>query len=117
LALPGPREVLQLAAPEPEASFQRFATRIFLGELDAAAGVLAELFELEVSRARRCAEVFYDGVRHNPSVIGKAAQLRRNLQSREFSEAMVLLHDCFGLQGVESISVMQSLRARIERQA
>ena len=112
---PAPGEVLQLAGPPPVVSFQRFATRIFLGDLDGAALVLAELFELEVGRARKCAQVFYDVVRHNPEVIAKAAQLRRELQAGGYSTALMLLHECFGLQGVESISVMQSLRARIER--
>ncbi len=115
LSLPGPAEVLQLSGPAPEVSFQRFATRIFVGDLEGAGGILSELFELEPPRARRCAQVFYDGVRHSPAVIGKAAQLRRNLQTGDYTEALVLLHDCFGLQGVESISVMQTLRARMER--
>jgi hypothetical protein len=115
LALPAPGEVLQLAGPPPVVSFQRFATRIFLGDLDGAGLVLAELFEIEPGRARKCAQVFYDGVRHNPEVIAKTAQLRRELQSGGYATALMLLHECFGLQGIESISVMQSLRARIER--
>ncbi|MCA9267074.1 MAG: hypothetical protein KDA41_01320 [Planctomycetales bacterium] len=117
LALPAPGEMLQLPGPAPAVSFQRFATRIFVGDLDGAGEVLADLFELEAPRARRCAQVFYDGVRHNPTVIGKAAQLRRNLQGGDYAGAMSLLHDCFGLQGIESISVMQTLRARLERSA
>jgi hypothetical protein len=115
LALPAPGELLQLAGPTPSVSFQKFATRIFMGDVNGAGAILAELFELEDARAVRCARVFYDGVRHNPEVIAKAAQLRRELQSGSYNTALVLLHDCFGLAGVESISVMQTLRARIER--
>jgi hypothetical protein len=115
LALPAPGELLQLAGPTPAISFQKFATRIFMGDVNGAGAILAELFELDLPRATRCARVFYDGVRHNPEVIGKAAQLRRELQSGSYNTALVLLHDCFGLAGVESISVMQTLRARIER--
>lgn len=114
LALPGPGEVLQLAGPSPTVSFQRFAAKILVGDVDGAALILADFFELEVPRARRCAQVFYDGVRHNPEVIGKAAQLRRQLQSGSYDAAMLLLHDCFGLHGVESISVLQTLRARLQ---
>jgi hypothetical protein len=115
LALPGPSEILQLAGPTPTVSFQRFATRIFVGDLEGAGEILSELFELDDARARKCAQVFYDGVRNNPEVIGKAAQLRRDLQAGNFNSSLALLHDCFGLQGVESISVMQTLRARMER--
>jgi hypothetical protein len=115
LALPGPGELLQLAGPTPAVSFQKFAARIFMGDVGGAGAILAELFELDVARATRCARVFYDGVRHNPEVIAKAAQLRRELQAGSYNTALVLLHDCFGLAGVESISVMQTLRARIER--
>ena len=117
LALPGPTEILQLAGPTPTVSFQRFATRIFVGDLEGAGEILAELFELDATRARKCAQVFYDGVRNNPEVIGKAAQLRRDLQAGNYNSSLSLLHDCFGLQGVESISVMQTLRARMERTA
>ena len=115
LSLPGPAEILQLAGPTPTVSFQRFATRIFVGDLEGGGEILAELFELEPARARKCAQVFYDGVRNNPEVIGKAAQLRRDLQAGNYNSSLSLLHDCFGLQGVESISVMQTLRARMER--
>ncbi len=115
LALPGPTEILQLAGPTPTAAFQRFATRIFVGDLDGAGTILAELFELDDVRAHKCAQVFYDGVRNNPEVIGKAAQLRRDLQAGDYNSSLALLHDCFGLQGMESVSVMQTLRARIER--
>jgi len=115
LALPGPAEILQLGGPAPTVSFQRFATRIFVGDLDGAGEILAELFELEGTRAHKCAQVFYDGVRNNPEVIGKAAQLRRDLQAGNYNSSLALLHDCFGLQGVESLSVMQTLRARMER--
>ena len=115
LALPGPAEILQLSGPTPTISFQRFATRIFVGDLEGGGEILAELFELEPARARKCAQVFYDGVRSNPEVIGKAAQLRRDLQAGNYNSSLSLLHDCFGLQGVESISVMQTLRARMER--
>ena len=117
LALPGPAEILQLAGPTPTVSFQRFTTRIFVGDLEGAGEILAELFEVEDARARKCAQVFYDGVRNNPEVIGKAAQLRRDLQAGNYNNSLALLHDCFGLQGVESVSVMQTLRARMERTA
>lgn len=115
LALPAPGEPLLLAGPSPVVEFQRFARHVVLGDLDSAGRLLGDLFELEPARARRCTQVFYDGVRHNPEMLAKAGQLRRHMESGVDASALLLLHDCFGLEGIESVSVMQSLKARWSR--
>ena len=115
LALPSPSEVLQLAGPPASVGFTRLAGRILAADADGAAAVLADLFEIQLDRARQCVQVFLDDVQQRPERVARAVQLRRDVQSGDHSAALVLLHDCFGLSGWESISVLQSLRAQLNR--
>ena len=110
LALPAPdQRTMTLAAP---ATFQGFALQIHAADIDAAGRSLAELFALDAARGRRCAEVFSSQLAINPDLFGKAMKLRADLESGNVNSALMLLWECFGLQGLESLGVLQTLKMR-----
>ncbi len=110
LALPAPdQRTVTLATP---ATFQGFALQIHASDLDAAGRSLAELFAVDATRGRRCADVFSAQLAVNPDLFGKAMKLRSDLESGNVNGALMLLWECFGLQGLESLGVLQTLKTR-----
>jgi hypothetical protein len=110
LALPAPE--LRLPALPPMASFQTFGEQIEDGDLEAASRSIAELFAVDAARGRRCADAFAAHVALHPEHVTKAARLRGDLERGDMNSALMLLHECFGLQGLESLGVLQTLRTR-----
>lgn len=120
-ALPAPRggtasETLEVIAEEPpaEISFQTFATRIQAGDVEGAGHALAFLFDIPTERAMQCAQHFNQQMQTDPEFLLKAMQLRRELASGAYNGALMLLYQCFGLSGIESIGVFQVLKTRIQ---
>lgn len=112
LALPSPapeQRTMTLAAP---ATFQGFALQIQSGDIEAAGRSLAELFAVDAARGRRCAEVFHAQLEVHPDLFGKAMKLRSDLEGGNVNSAVMLLWECFGLQGLESLGVLQTLKMR-----
>jgi hypothetical protein len=110
LALPAPEQrTITLAAP---ATFQGFALQVHAGDVEGAGRSLAELFAVDASRGRRCAEVFHAQLSVNPDLFGKAMKLRSDLEGGNVNGALMLLWECFGLQGLESLGVLQTLKMR-----
>ncbi|MEX2186603.1 MAG: hypothetical protein WD875_07410 [Pirellulales bacterium] len=100
-------------APAGEASFRSFGTQVFTGDLDAAGQSLAELFSLDPQRGRRCAETFAEQIARSPDVMNKAMSLRQEIATANFNSSLMLLYECFGLQGLEAIAVLQTLMSRL----
>ncbi|MDZ4782174.1 MAG: hypothetical protein SGJ19_18155 [Planctomycetia bacterium] len=101
------------AAPvEAPASFQSFVQQVVAGEVDAAGATLAGLLELEQSRAARCAQRFHERLTQEPDFLTKAMQLRHALRSGSANDVLMMLWECFGLQGVEAVGVYQTLQSR-----
>ena len=116
-ALPAPRssaaaEVLGEEATSP-ISFQTFAAQIQAEDLVGAGESLAWLFDLSPQRAIRCAEHFQQQMRADADFFMRAMQLRRELASGGHNSAWMLLYQCFGLSGIESIGVYQVLKSRL----
>jgi hypothetical protein len=113
-ALPPPKtEVETPPVSEEEASLQRFVLQVQAGDVRAAGKVLAVLFALPDSRALLCAATFAERWRRNPDFISRAMQLRQEVASGTYNGALVLLFECFGLTGIESIGVLQTLQNRL----
>jgi len=123
LALPAPGTDTALywssTAEGAEASltFFAFLRQVQLGDLDAAGQSLCELFAVDAHRGRRCAGIFAERMDADPLFLTKAIQLRRELASGNVNSSLMLLWQCFGLQGMESIEVMQTLKSRISSSA
>lgn len=117
-ALPAPRTsaVSEAIAEEVVApiSFQTFAAQIQAHDVTGAGESLAYLFDLPTPRALRCAEYFFQQLRDDAEFLVKAMQLRREIASGSHNGAILLLYQCFGLSGVESIGVYQVLKTRLQ---
>lgn len=119
-ALPAPRSggVSIDTADEPlvsaPVSFQTFAAQIQAGDIVGAGATLAYLFDISAPRAVRCAEHFLLQLHEDPNFLATAVQLRRELASGSSHSALMLLYECFGLTGTESIGVYQALKARLQ---
>lgn len=94
-------------------SFQDFVSLVLTGDLDGGATVLAPLLNLSGERARQCTERFRDQLREQPQFLHKATGLRNELAAGSVNGALLLLWECFGLQGLESVTALQALRARL----
>lgn len=111
-ALPAPKhEPPQFPGDEP--SFQQFVLQVQASDVRAAGKTLAVLFALPDSRALLCAATFAERWRRNPDFIARAMQLRTEVASGTYNGALVLLFECFGLTGIESIGVLQTLQNRL----
>jgi hypothetical protein len=114
LALPSPAIAAEVSPPAAAPiTFQMFAAQIHTGDLEGAGRSLAALFDVDVARGRRCAEVFYQHLASNPDLPSKAMRLRVELIAGSVNGALMLLWECFGLTGVESLGVVQTLKARL----
>jgi hypothetical protein len=113
--VPAPRVSVSpdVVSDEPPISFQTFAAQMQVSDLAGAGASLAYLFDLPLERARRCADHFYQKMHEDADFLLKAMQLRRELASGGYNGALMLLFQCFGLSGIESIAVYQTLKARL----
>jgi hypothetical protein len=114
-ALPAPRPAAGDLVPDPpaEASFQTFAGHMQAGDVEQAGNVLAVLFDIPLERAYRCAQHFRQQMLDDPEFLIHAMQLRRELQTGGYNAALMLLYQCFGLSGIESIGVFHVLKSRL----
>jgi hypothetical protein len=114
LALPAPvvldeRPQLTVAP----ASLQSFALYVQTGDLETAARCLTDLLDLPATRGRDCIDAFLQRWAIQPDLLHRVVLLRSELQSGNVNPSLTMLSECFGLQGMESISALQSLRSRL----
>jgi hypothetical protein len=109
-ALPAPRteETLEVVVP----SFQLFARQVCDDHLREAARTLAILLDISEGRGMQCVRMFHRRWQDDEAFIVKPMQLRNEVMSSSYNNALMLLAECFGLVGIEAIGVLQSLRAR-----
>jgi hypothetical protein len=112
-ALPAPRPIAGYLSTREPVSFRTFGLQVQSGDLGGAGSSLAALFNISPERGERCAQHFFSRLRENPAVMMKAQELRHELAKGNFNESLALLWECFGLQGVESIGVIQALRSHL----
>ena len=111
-ALPAPQTIQQLAAPSQTISFRTFGLQVQMGDTEGAGRSLTELFSLSPERGLTCAQFFANKLTVNPNLVAQAMSIRHELAGGSMNASMMLLYECFGLQGPESIHVVQTLRRR-----
>lgn len=97
---------------QPVISFQAFAERVLANDVEGAGAVLAGLFDVPGSRGRDCAKRFQEQLAERPQMLQKAMGLRGELASGSVNGALLVLWECFGLQGLESLAALQALKTR-----
>lgn len=110
-ALPAPKLVEAEAIPP---SFQLYMAHIHSGDLVAAGRTLAVLLDLSEGRAVQCSRVFYRHWEQDAEFVNKALTLRSEVVNGSFNAALLLLAECFGLIGIEAMTVLKTLRTRLE---
>jgi len=96
-------------------SFPLFIQQINARDLEAAGRSLVELLGVPYERALRCAATFHERLTSDPNFMTTAMTLRGELEKGAINSALMLLWECFGLQGPESIGAMQALKSRLDR--
>lgn len=114
-ALPAPRgSAATVSEDVVPVSFQTFAAQVQAEDIVGAGETLSYLFDIPPQRAARCAEHFRQQMREDADFFVKAMQLRRELTGGSHNGAIMMLYQCFGLNGVESIGVYQVLKTRLQ---
>ncbi|MGY8767676.1 MAG: hypothetical protein ACKVH8_04460 [Pirellulales bacterium] len=114
----GSSVVLEASQPEPvtppkAAAFRLFMQQIEAGKITEAGNTLAPMFGIEEARAQECARHFAEQFQQGPEVVAKAMNIRIQLSLGNFNDALMLLHESFGVQGLEAIGVLQSLKTML----
>jgi hypothetical protein len=78
-------------------------------DLEAAAGVLSIVFDLELDRARECASKFFVQC-ENLETKFQMFQRVASMGSNTMNDLIMLLHDLFGLTGLEAVDCIQAFR-------
>jgi hypothetical protein len=94
-------------------TFELFARQVLCDDLEWAGRSLAVLFAVDEDLGRRCAVEFHRRLGQSPEAMTRLLQLRRELLEGSINGPLKLLAECFGLEGLESLSVLQTLRARL----
>ncbi len=105
IGLPAPGTSLPKAP-----AFARFVSHIEQGETDQAGDVIAQIFGLSPFSGIKCAETFAARYESDTGVVVKAMRIRQELTHNRFNDALMLMHECFGLQGIEAMIALQKMR-------
>ena len=91
-------------------AFARFVSHIEQGETDQAGDVIAQIFGLSPFSGMKCAETFAARYEKDTGVVVRAMRIRQELTQNRFNDALMLMHECFGLQGIEAMIALQKMR-------
>src|SRR5690606_42148151 len=98
--------------PRP-VTYEWFARLMFCTDLELAGRSLAVLFAVDIGLGRRSAAAFHARLSDRPETMSRLLRLRRELMEGGINGPLKLLQECFALEGLEALSVLQTLRARL----
>ncbi|MBI1246941.1 hypothetical protein GC197_03745 [bacterium] len=90
--------------------FGRFVSLIEQKEVDAAGDLIALILGISPYLGMKCAQTFAAHYEQDPSVVVKAMQIRHDVTQNRYNDALMRIHECFGLQGIEAMVAMQKMR-------
>ncbi len=105
-----------IVAPTPVLKvdqFERFLAAIEKDELPRAVQCLVELFGIDETRAERCVITFRERRLSSPEFCERLRSLRTELAT-SVNGSLMLLWECFGLAVPESITVLETLKSRLD---
>lgn len=105
-------ETQQTQDPAP-ATFALFARQISENDLAAAGQSLSQLLGVDRELADRCAAAFHERLQQDPTTIEKAIRLRNEMAQGNNNASLLILFECFGLQGLQAVDVLDKLRATL----
>lgn len=128
-ALPAPREratprdsaletmladarVQVAASPSDQTTFAVFVRQIRSRSLFSASESLATLLNLPLQRAELCASHFMRRLDEDPNFLTDAMKIRTAMSAGSDNDVLLLLWECFGLQGEDALFAYEELRRR-----
>lgn len=94
-------------------TFETFVSYLRASDMQGAGETLGVLLGVGTARGILCANVFAEKFLEDPTTMLKAMNLRTELHANNINASLMLLSECFGLQGLESIGAMQTLKASL----
>lgn len=94
-----------------EPNFGMFAFAIVGGQVEIAGKLLGAILNLTASDAFNAASHYHDLYQKDNGIQSKAMHIRLLIQKGENTEALMSIHECFGLQGPPAIAALESMRA------
>ena len=98
--------------PKP-IDFALFGQQIAANDIDSAGKTLSVLLDVDEKIAHQCATSFRDRLNDDATTIQKAMLLRAKLMAGKNNDSLMILWDCFGLQGLIAVEVLQTLKSRL----
>lgn len=108
---PAPDTDTSEVANEP-ANFRTFSLAIMTGKPDIAAIILADMLSIDKQTALAASEHFLGKVSEDPSFFQKAMELRKHVAANKTNDGLMLIHECFSLQGPDAISAWQQIKTK-----
>lgn len=97
-----------------EVNFKIFAQAIISRNLDIAAKALAVIMNISESSAKQATAHFTHKLSSDSNFMSKAIELRTHVESNNINEALMLMYECFSLQGPEALGALQHLSQRLD---
>ena len=94
-------------------TFETFMAQLRSADMQGAGTTLGVLLGVGTDRGVLCANAFAEKFVADPTVMLKAMNLRTELQAGNTNASLMLLWECFGLRGLESIGAMATLKASL----
>lgn len=95
--------------PEPPPSFALFGKAILEGRTEQAAVMLVAMLELDTATAVFATDFFYQQYQTDPDVLAIAQGIRQDIRGQRSNDALVKIHRCFGLQGLQALQMLTNL--------
>lgn len=91
-------------------SFVLFRDALLAGRSEEAGGILAAMLAIDYGTALSAAQFFYSRLQEDPGVIALAQGIRMDLMADAHNDALIKIHQCFGLQGLAGLHMLQGFR-------
>ena len=112
LGLPAPAPTDQAPARPLAEAFQNIVLHVRAGDLLTASRVVAEVFDIKPSHARRGAAAFARQLVAYPELARRIEELGFTLEGTNDYAAATLLGECFEFQAIEALSLVRALKCR-----
>lgn len=101
-------------ASKNEVNFKSFGQLIAQGDVTAAARILRDLLGLDFDKAQKSAEFFKNELHKDSNIILKTMSIRAKIELGQKNDALLLIQEVFGLDGIQSIGALSKITEKLE---
>jgi len=101
------------ATSDAPKTFAMFGQQVASNQIETAAETLSELLAIGPKQALRSANHFGQKLRTDPHTIQKTMQLRAEIYAGNTNKCIMILSECFDVEGAEALQVVQHLLAQV----